>query len=161
MTSQITLRHTHADDRAFMFTVFTATRAERFNGAALAPPQLQHLLEMQFNAQQSQYRAQFPGANFSLVLSDDKPIGYFYVDRSGKRFTLIDIALLPELTGKGVGSQLVTALIKEALEKGKTISAHVDKCNNQAWQLWQRLGFQIVGDDGVYFEIEYRPDENL
>lgn len=157
MKGQITLRPAHADDRAFVFSVFVGTRAGRFESAELAQQQLQQLLEMQFRAQQAQYQAQFPSADFNLVLCDDRQIGYFYVDRSGNPFVLIDIALLPEHIGRGVGTYLVNTLIAEAFREGKPLSAHVDKSNSQAWRLWQRLGFQLVGDNGVYLEIECHP----
>lgn len=158
MKNRISLRTAHADDQAFLFSVFAATRAGRFEAAALPQQQLQQILELQFRTQQSQYQTQFPNADLSLVLAEDKPIGYLYVDRSDDHFVLIDIALHPEQIGKGVGTHLVKTLIAEAFGEGKPVSAHVDKSNIQAWRLWQRLGFQVIGDDGVYLEIECRPD---
>ena len=157
MKDKITLCPVQADDLEFVAGVFAATRADRFAGAALAPQQLQQLLTQQFGAQQAQYRAQFPQAELSLVLSNDVPIGYFHVDRSGKRYVLVDVALVPKRSGRGVGTQLIGALIDEAFAEGKVVCAHVEKNNQGAWRLYRRLGFRVVDDNGVYLEIECGP----
>ncbi len=113
---------------------------------------------MQFNAQQSQYKARHPNADFNIIVSDDKPIGYFYVSRREDSIELIDIALLADQVSKGVGTHLVSALKAEALGQNRTIVAHVEKSNTGAWKLWQRLGFNAIADDGVYLKIECRAD---
>jgi len=68
-------------------------------------------------------------------------------------FALVDIALLPECRGSGIGSQLVRELIDLAQAENKTLHAHVLK-HSPAWPLWQRLGFRQVSDDGVHLTIE-------
>ncbi len=154
--NQIKLRPVRANDQAFVVSVFASSRAERFANAELEQPQLQQILEMQFNAQKLQYQTQYPNADFSLVIFNDRPIGYFYVDRGTDCFVLIDIALLAEKTGRGIGTHIVSTLKTEAFKENKSILAHVDKRNVQAWSLWQRLGFQVVADNGIYLEIECR-----
>lgn len=61
--------------------------------------------------------------------------------------------LLPEQRNLGIGSGLVCRLIESAKAAGKPLFAHVLKAN-PAWQLWQRLGFVEVSNDGVYRHIE-------
>lgn len=152
---RITLRPMNVDDQAFAFRVFATTRGVQFQVSGIPEPEARQLLELQFQAQQAQYRSRFQDADFDVVLADGTPIGYLYVHRGDERHTLIDVALIPEQTGRGTGTHLVSALIRDAAAAGKPVTAHVEK-RNRAWQLWQRLGFQAVGDDGVYLKIERR-----
>ena len=89
------------------------------------------------------------------MLVDDEPVGYLCVERGARRFALVDIALLPAHCGRGVGSEVVGAFLREATEAGKPVIAHVEK-DSRAWQLWQRLGFDVTDDDGVHLAIERR-----
>ncbi|WP_186301540.1 GNAT family N-acetyltransferase [Denitromonas halophila] len=155
-TDKLALRAIDAADDAFVFEVFSATRAAPFRQAGLPESVIGPLLEQQYRAQQSQYRAQFPGADFDLVMVDGVAVGYVYALRGLSHFALIDVALLPAHCGQGIGSRVVGALIAEADAAGLCLSAHVAK-GGRAWRLWQRLGFEVVGDDGVYLAIERRP----
>ncbi|MCB1860775.1 MAG: GNAT family N-acetyltransferase [Gammaproteobacteria bacterium] len=154
MHQKITLRPLVESDQPFVFRVFAGARARQFANTGLADDQLRQLMEMQHRAQQSQYRAQYPDADFDLVLVDELPAGYLYVHRGADRLVLLDIALLQDQCGRGIGGQLVSALIRESEQTGRPILAHVEK-QNRAWRLWQRLGFRIVDDNGVYLGIEY------
>lgn len=154
MSDNVLLRPIVDGDRAFLLRVFSAARARQLEEAGISDAQLRQLMEMQHRAQQSQYRAQYPDADFDVILVDDLPAGYLYVHRRSDRLLLLDIALLPEQTGCGIGGQLVGGLIRESEQLSIPILAHVEK-QNRAWRLWQRLGFHIVDDNGVYLEIEY------
>ena len=145
-----------AHDERFVFDVFCATRGPRFEQAGLEPPLLATLLAQQFRAQREQYRAGFPGADFDLVLADGEPIGYLYACRRPGAFALIDVALAPEHRGRGHGTRVVTELIEQAARAGEPLAAHVEK-GARAWALWQRLGFRVKGDEGVYLAIERPP----
>jgi ribosomal protein S18 acetylase RimI-like enzyme len=47
-------------------------------------------------------------------------------------------------------------LIDEADAAGKAVSIHVEK-NNPARRLYERLGFVVAGEQGVYDRLEWRP----
>jgi ribosomal protein S18 acetylase RimI-like enzyme len=69
----------------------------------------------------------------------------------------MDIALLPEYCGKGIGGYLIEGVLREAADAGKRVSIHVEK-HNPAQRLYARLGFQPVKDVGVYLLLEWRSD---
>ena len=153
---QITLRPAGGEDGVLLLRIFAANREGPFKAAGLPGPEIARLLEMQREAQLRQYRSIFPDATVDVVLADGTPVGYLHVDRGKERFTLVDVAFLPATTGQGIGTHVVGAFLREARAAGKSVLAHVEK-NNPAWRLWERLGFRIVNDDGVYLEIECRP----
>jgi len=130
--------------------------------------QKEEFLHMQFNAQHSYYHEHFCDAQFDIIESDsktrnkesenNKPMGRLYVDRRVDDIRIIDIALLPEYRGKGIGEELMQSLIEEATGGKKTVSIHVEQ-NNPAMHLYQRLGFKRVRDEGVYYFMEWSAQE--
>ena len=67
----------------------------------------------------------------------------------------MDIALLPEHRGNGVGSSLLRDLLAEADADGKRVTIHVERLN-PALRLYERLGFSVAEDKGVYLLLERR-----
>ena len=86
--------------------------------------------------------------------SISEPIGRLYVDRRTEEIRIIDIALLPEYRGKGVGSKLIRALLDEAEQERMPVRIHVERFN-PALRLYRRLGFKVVEDEGVYYLMEW------
>ena len=113
-------------------------------------------LRMQFDAQDSYYHQQFPDTSFDVVVLDGVPVGRLYVDRRETEIRIIDIALLPEHRGHGVGTALLAPILEEADQSGKTVSIHVER-NNPAGRLYDRLGFVEIEEQGVYLLLERRP----
>jgi len=153
MRESITLRPICEGDEGFLFGLFKSVHEQTFAATELNEEQITDLLRMQFEAQQQQFRDRYARADFDLVLRDGAPVGCMYALRGPDAFVLIDIALLPEYRNAGIGRGLVNKLIGHAKDKKKALTAHVRK-ENPAWQLWQRLGFEVVSDDGVYLQIQ-------
>ena len=156
MQKSLTLRPICSNDDSLLFRIFQTVYEPDFEALDIPADQFTDLLRIQFNAQQQQYRRRYPDADFDVVLCDDKPAGSMCALRGPDRFALIDISLLPEYRNRGIGSELVADLISQARIAGKAVDAHVRR-GNPAGRLWQRLGFEQVGDDGVYLQIRIQP----
>jgi ribosomal protein S18 acetylase RimI-like enzyme len=78
-------------------------------------------------------------------------------DRFGEELRIIDLALLPEFRGRGVATSLLGSLIREAAGLGLPLRIHVERFN-PALRLYERLGFRLVADRGVYLFLERPPD---
>lgn len=154
-TQFISIRPATKNDEAFLLDLFASTRPE-FSLLNLPEGQMQALMTMQFNAQRQQYDECYPQAESKIILQDQRPIGRMLVDRSGREFTLIDIAVLPEHRNGGIGTSLVQDLLSEAVVAGKPVRLHVLK-SNPALRLYQRLGFSLAGDQSIYFEMVFAP----
>jgi len=87
------------------------------------------------------------GAAWFRVFPDDDPEGGFV---GGETPELL-IALVPEHRGRGVGGQLIEALLDEArAERKATIGLNVPRANLPAVSLFRRCGFESVRErDGV------------
>jgi ribosomal protein S18 acetylase RimI-like enzyme len=85
--------------------------------------------------------------------------GYGFVD---ERTPELAIAVVPNARGKGVGAKLLDALLERARTEGHAaISLSVDRNNAGAIGLYERHGFQRVGevDDSVTMlaRLQYPP----
>ena len=143
-------------DEPFLLRVYAATRAEEMALIDWDPLQKEAFVRQQFEAQHKHYRESFRAARFDVVERGGRAIGRLYVDRRPDDIRVIDIALLPEERGAGLGGALMRELLDEAAAAGKTLSIHVEK-NNRALRLYRRLGFAEIEDQGVYLLMEWSP----
>src|SRR6185437_16635571 len=104
-------------------------------------------------AQDAYYREHYASAAFDVIEVDGEPAGRLYVARWDHDIRIIDIALLPEYRGRGIGTALLRELLAEAAADGKRLSIHVE-LNNPARRLYERLGFVQVEERGVYLLME-------
>jgi ribosomal protein S18 acetylase RimI-like enzyme len=113
-------------------------------------------LRMQFDAQDAWWHENYGGASFDVILVDGEPAGRFYVHRGPSEIRIVDIALLQEQRGNGIGTRLLEELLAEGDAGGKSVTIHVERMN-PALRLYERLGFSIAEDKGVYLFLERAP----
>ncbi len=152
----ITLRPIRGDDRPFLYKVYASTREEEMALAGWEASRQEAFLKMQFDAQHTFYQERFPEAAYQVIMIDGEPGGRLYVDRRKDEIRLIDIALLPEYRGAGIGSRLMQEILDEARGAGKPVRIHVEQFN-PARRLYERLGFSEIADKGVYVLMEWSP----
>jgi GNAT superfamily N-acetyltransferase len=149
------LRTATPEDEQFLRAVYASTRAGELARVPWSNEQKRAFTDMQFAAQDADYRRNYPDAQYSIVEVQGVPAGRLYVDRCSKEIRIIDIALLPEHRRAGIGTKLLRALQDEARASGKTLTIHVEKFN-PARSLYHRLGFQQIEDKGVYLFLEWK-----
>jgi ribosomal protein S18 acetylase RimI-like enzyme len=152
---EVALRPATQADREFLIGVYGSVRAEELVQVAWTDTQQDAFVRMQFDVQDRQYRAANPDASFDVVEVDGRPAGRLYVDRRVDDIRIVEIALLPELRGRGIGSRLIRGLLDEAADSGRRVSLHVE-VHNRAADLYTRLGFVPVAERGVHRLMEWK-----
>lgn len=152
----ITLRPILPGDEEFLFSVYASTRAEELELLGWSAALKQEFLQMQFRAQAKSYQENYPGAEFRVILLDGQPVGRLYVQRIRTEIHVIDISLLPQYRGQGIGSQLLNGIMKEGAESDRPVTMYVERFN-PALRLYVRLGFRQVSDQGVYLFMKRLP----
>ena len=153
----ITLRPVHAGDEEFLYGVYASTRQEELAQTGWGEAQREAFLRQQFDAQSRYYREHYQDTSFDVILADCRPIGRLYVARWPEEIRIVDIALLPEYRGAGVGTAMLGELISESEASAKPLSIHVERFN-PALRLYERLGFREVEDKGVYLLMQRAPE---
>lgn len=159
MNRSVTLRPIQPADQEFLYQVYASTRTEELAVTDWNEEQKQSFLRMQFDAQHRHYQEHYAKAAFLLVLLNEQPVGRLYVIRWEHEIRIVDIALLPQFRRTGIGSSLLQDILAEGVQSGKTVTIHVEQFN-PAMRLYERLGFQKLGEVGVYFLMEWSPNES-
>jgi GNAT superfamily N-acetyltransferase len=141
-------------DVPFLAGVYASTRWDELAPTGWSDEEKAVFCRRQFDAQSAHYRENYPGASLQIIERDGVAIGRLYVARWEREIRIMDIALLPEHRGAGLGTELLRGLQEEARSAGKSLTIHVERFN-RALQLYQRLGFQEVEDKGVYLLMRW------
>jgi GNAT superfamily N-acetyltransferase len=151
----IELRPVSSSDLPFLEALYATTRPDI---AALEIDEISkgQLLSTQFRAQHEHYQRYFADATFDVILDHGTPVGRLYVHRSDEELRLIDIALLPELRGRGIGGCLIEALLEEAATAAVPVRLRVEP-GSPALSLYRRLGFTVIADERVNLHMECAP----
>lgn len=155
-SGELCLRPAGPGDAERLYQIYASTRADELAVVPWDASAKEAFLRMQFNAQDSYYRATFPHTSYDLIVGGDDVIGRLYLDRSGPAWVVIDIALLPEHRGQGIGTRLLREILVQATAAGKPVRVHVEHFN-PARHLYDRLGFSEIEDQGVYLLLERAP----
>lgn len=151
------LRPETDDDKPFVRRLYYGTRqAEMDLLADWSAAQKEAFLAQQFHAQSSHYAVHFPDASFDIVEFRGEPVGRLYIDRRDDEIRLIDIALVSEHRGQGLGSELMSEILAEGSRSQLPVRIHVEH-NNPAMRLYKRLGFRKLEEQGVYWLMEWTP----
>lgn len=151
----ITLRDVTPEDDAFLREVYASARALEMAVVPWSDEQKTAFLKLQFDAQDSYYRAQFPAAEFQVIMNNDAAVGRLYLLREGDEIRILDITILPDFRSQGIGTSLIKPLLDEAASGDKKVTIWVENFNpSQA--LFRRLGFSLVQEDGINQLLEFR-----
>ena len=153
----ISLRLARQADQEFLFKLYASTRLAEVEAFGWNPRQQDAFLRMQFNAQRRWYETAYPAAVEQIVELNQEPAGRLLVAKSGGAVaTLVDISLLPEHRGAGIGGHLLRGLLDRCNQEQTNLRLQVLKTNPAA-RLYERLGFLKVGEDELYLHMERKP----
>lgn len=150
---ELVIRPSSEADQAFLFKVFAGSRKE-FAQIGWDSGQLELLLRQQFDFQRRGYATTNRYAVTEIFVVDGTDCGYQTVDRSGEEIVLVDVAILPEHQGRGIGTKAVQQLIALAGETMRAVVLRV-ALDGSAHRLYERLGFSGVGEYGMYQSMRW------
>ena len=148
------LRPVRDADADFLLRLYASTRADEMAVVDWSEAHKLEFLQMQFRAQCNHYAEHYAQASFDIIEQDGAAIGRLYLDTQPGELRIVDIALLTEFRGQGIGRHYLESIIERAREQGCSVTIHVEH-NNPAMSLYRRLGFEKVEDKGVYWFMRW------
>jgi ribosomal protein S18 acetylase RimI-like enzyme len=157
LTSQgFALRPETDADIPFLIALYASTREEELVPVPWSIEEKRAFLASQFQAQRYHYRTFIAGCSFDVLEERGVPAGRLYLDVRQTRLHIVDISLMPQWRGRGIGTAILEALKAAGRAQDKSVGIMVEKFN-PALQLYRRLGFTDIADHEVYLEMEWRP----
>ena len=143
-------------DLPFLAALYASTRQEELAPLPWSAAEKAAFLQMQFQAQHAHYMQHYPDADWLIVEQQGDAIGRLYLETWPSEIRIIDIALMPEARGHGLGQAILEDVQALAAENGLGVGTHVEH-NNPAMSLYRRLGFAKREDKGVYHLLRWEP----
>jgi len=152
----LSLRDERPEDEPFLIALYAATREAELARVPWTDAQKAEFLRSQFALQSAHYRTHYHDADFCIIEAEERPIGRLYVQRGAKEIRLMDIALLPNWRGRGIGGACLRAVLREAQAANLPVTLHVEP-GNPARRLYLRTGFRRAAELGLYQQLVWLP----
>ena len=143
-----------SDEETVLRNAFADARTEL---NLIPEPARSQLLELQFTAQQRQYRVAYPKATDRVILCDGQPAGRLLVDFGPSEMVLVDIAILQAYQRRGIGSAVVASLCDEADAQLKPIRLRAIATVPGLTRWYGRFGFIQVEASGAHLVLVRTP----
>ncbi|HVJ51989.1 MAG TPA: GNAT family N-acetyltransferase [Aliidongia sp.] len=146
-----------AAEEAFLYLLFSAIKAPEMALMPISTQHKEHLLQIQYRSMNATYRHHYPDARFEIVELDRWPVGRLVTAVQEHCVYYVDIALLPQASGLGLGTALMTSVLAEPRRLGLPARVKVLSHNIPSLRLMRRVGFTPFGSTPPYVDLEWRP----
>ncbi|HYX70550.1 MAG TPA: GNAT family N-acetyltransferase [Terriglobales bacterium] len=150
------LRPAQPADEDFLLRVYACTREAEMAMVPWPLEQKAAFVRMQFEAQTRHYRAQHPQAEYNIVVHQGRDAGRLWVARKPDGIHILDVTLLPEFRGAGVGKLLLRQLQEEGSRSALPLSIYVESFN-PSLRLFEKMGFRKANEEGVHWLLQWTP----
>jgi ribosomal protein S18 acetylase RimI-like enzyme len=161
----VQLRPCTAQDRELMLRVYASTREAELAQTRWSAEDRGAFVRMQFDAQLAHYLRHYPRSQCEvIVLVEDgqaRDVGRLWLERRSTALHVLDISLLSDARGLGIGTHCLEQLKREAHGNGLALTIFVE-LHNPARRLYERLGFEAVDEpQGLYQRMACRPPATI
>ncbi|WP_127534133.1 GNAT family N-acetyltransferase [Paenibacillus kobensis] len=139
----------------FMLAVYEAVRREEMAQWGWDETAAVSFIAMQYDMQQRSYAMHYPESKLFTVLIQGATVGKLHVADDLEAVTLVDVALLPQYQGQGLGTALVRGLQRYVQEARKPLRLTAN-AGSRASRLYEKLGFRILEANEVVSRMEWQ-----
>ncbi len=143
------LKQVHEAARLWEFEVLLQTGQEELYHKVVA---------QQYRSQLQSYEADFPQAHYAVIQWTDRPIGRLYLNYREDEVRVLDIGILPEYRGHGIGEIVLKGICIEAGLRRVPVRLHVHYLS-RARAFYQSVGFRQTAEVLPHIAMEWlHPD---
>ena len=150
----VSLRPCLPSDEPFLINLFQDSHLSELTSAGFPQEQLTALVRMQFMAQRADYRRNFPGSDWSIIMHGDRSVGMTWIGSNEEAWCVADMCVHPATRSSGVGTIVLRHVFAYAHAAGKPVRASALRTNEGSIRLLLRMGFQVTTEDDFYIHFE-------
>lgn len=140
----LTRRQAAESDVPFLMRLRRESMDEHLNATGASTSEADHLARLRYR---------FDCAE--VLLQDGNPVGLLKVSRDGQDWKVIQIQLVSELQGQGLGASLLKQVMTEAIAAEASLTLSVLKAN-PARSLYERLGFVVESESEYEYNMRHQ-----
>lgn len=154
--AEVTLRPVQPADEEFLLRVYASTRSAELALVPWTPEQKTVFVRMQFEAQRKHYQARYPRSEYSVIAHQGRDVGRLWRVSEPDGIHILDLTLLPECRGAGIGAALLRRLQREAAGSGLGLFIYVESAG-PALPVFEHLGFRREKEEGIQWLLHWMP----
>jgi len=146
------LRPFQVSDEEFLLRLYRSTREGELSMVPWGEEQRAAFMRSQHSSQLRHYQSEYPDAEHLIIEVAGAPVGRVYIDRRRDEIRILDISLLPEHRGKGIGSPIIENLMREAAGHRRRLTIYLESIGDgsRSRSLFERLGFSPAESNGFH-----------
>lgn len=153
--SNISLEIVEIKNQDALLRIYKESRFDLLWIDGMSEGQKEAFIEQQFEIEKHQIMMGYPEAQLNMIMFQGKPVGRIYIYYGKDTDRILEIGLLEGYRNQGIGGNIVRKVIEKAVEKKKTVSLQVAWFNQSAYRFYENLGFKMVENNGITYEMKY------
>ena len=149
----ISFRPETSEDDAFLRRLILGPIIEELGAETWTEPMRTHLAGVQYTSRRQGVRGRYPDGESRIVVADGIAAGWLYTAGFPEVVWLVEVMILSEFRGHGIGSAAVRKVVESA--GARPVQLKVNVTNDGATRLYERLGFRRIGGDEVQHLMEH------
>ena len=156
MSGRLNIREATQNDVTFIVTVLLLANEKRLS--ARKEWRAERFLKNVTASTQKEVDGKVANSTTYVIEYDNVQVGRLRIIQSGNEIHIAGIQIHPKHQRKGIGSQVIRAMMKDAKEKEWPLTLEVEKDNPDAKRLYIKLGFEFIEDRGdrEYMALSYQ-----
>lgn len=107
--------------------------------------------------QQEYFALKFDPRKRQVIQINGRDAGTLVIEERQGDVYLALIELLPAFQNRGIGTAILTDLLRRAQVCHRPVALHVLKTNQPARLFYERLGFEIVAEEEIRYKMRWLP----
>lgn len=156
----VSVRPAQPADAAFLRALYAGFRAAELALVPWSAAEKAAFADDQFRLQHRHFTRAGTATDFWILMQGPGAVGRLYLERGFPDWRIVDIGLVPEARGRGLGSALLEWIKAAAVAAGaKGVTLQVATTNPRARALYRRHDFRYDGDaEESHQPMRWRPE---